>query len=236
LSILFRTQGWLTVAQLVRAWAPELTGANTDPRHSEHDLEHCLLEDMINGRLDAAGPEVDGRRLGLRLIIHNSPPGFIDGPQVRELIAGANDPATRAFVLNRLLVLKEAVLDFARRHELPSPSWWTEASGTREPTGDVHHAAAQETNVPSQPGWSLRPDPNAEVLGLRRRRGPKPETYERVKAAMWSDLSQGRYTLAGLQGMREKELEKTYGVSRDTARKARRAVVSEIADKSNGDN
>jgi DNA-binding GntR family transcriptional regulator len=34
----------------------------------------------------------------------------------------------------------------------------------------------------------------------------------------------------GLQEMKEKELAATYGVSRDTARKARNAVVSEIAE------
>jgi hypothetical protein len=30
-----------------------------------------------------------------------------------------------SFVSSRILIMKEAVLDFARRHELPPPSWWT---------------------------------------------------------------------------------------------------------------
>jgi len=42
--------------------------------------------------------------------------------------------------------------------------------------------------------------------------------------------------MAQLQGMIEKDLAARYGVSRDTARKARSAVVSEIADKSSRDN
>jgi DNA-binding GntR family transcriptional regulator len=41
------------------------------------------------------------------------------------------------------------------------------------------------------------------------------------------DLLQG----TDLQGMREKELAAKYGVSRDTARKARHAVLAEIVDK-----
>ncbi len=44
---------------------------------------------------------------------------------------------------------------------------------------------------------------------------------------MRRDLSQG----TDLQGMREKELAKKYGVVRDTARKARNAVLSKIVDK-----
>jgi hypothetical protein len=55
------------------------------------------------------------------------------------------------------------------------------------------------------------------------RRGRKPTKLEQVKQAMRRDLSQG----SELQNMREKELAAKYGVSRDTARKARDAVRAE---------
>jgi hypothetical protein len=53
---LFRTKDWLTAAQLSRAWSAEL--AKDEPRANghKHDLLHMLLEDIVNGRLDASGP------------------------------------------------------------------------------------------------------------------------------------------------------------------------------------
>jgi len=67
-SILFRTKGWLTVAQLALAWTAEIPGAEQDPGQFEQELVHLLLEDIINKQLDDAGPLAEGRRLGLRLI------------------------------------------------------------------------------------------------------------------------------------------------------------------------
>ena len=68
MSILFRKKGWLTVAQLARAWTAEIPGAEQDPRQFEQELVHLLLEDIVNKRSDDAGPLAEGRRLGLRLI------------------------------------------------------------------------------------------------------------------------------------------------------------------------
>jgi DNA-binding GntR family transcriptional regulator len=47
---------------------------------------------------------------------------------------------------------------------------------------------------------------------------------------MRDDLHQGRRTPAELKDMREKNLAATYGVSRDTARKARNAVLAEFGE------
>jgi len=47
---------------------------------------------------------------------------------------------------------------------------------------------------------------------------------------MREDVRQGRRTVAELKKMLEKELASTYGVSRDTARKARNAVLSEFGE------
>jgi DNA-binding GntR family transcriptional regulator len=48
---------------------------------------------------------------------------------------------------------------------------------------------------------------------------------EQVKEAMRNDIQQGRRTVAELSIMREKDLAAEYRVSRDTARKARKAVL-----------
>ena len=60
------------------------------------------------------------------------------------------------------------------------------------------------------------------------RRGRKPIKLEQVKEAMKRDFSQR----SELQNMQEKELAAKYCVSRDTARKARDAVVPQIVDNS----
>jgi DNA-binding GntR family transcriptional regulator len=45
---------------------------------------------------------------------------------------------------------------------------------------------------------------------------------------MRNDIQHGRHTVAELENMLEKNLATNYGVSRDTARKARKAVLSEL--------
>jgi len=47
---------------------------------------------------------------------------------------------------------------------------------------------------------------------------------------MRNDIQQGRRTAAELESMLEKSLSAIYGVSRDTARKARKAVLSEFGE------
>jgi hypothetical protein len=61
----------------------------------------------------------------------------------------------------------------------------------------------------------------------KRRRGPKPEKLSATVAAMREDVAKGVHTLSSLVGSPEKELADRYGVSRDTARKARNQVLSE---------
>jgi len=121
LSVLFRTKQWLTLSQLVRAWGSELAESTKSADWVEHNLGHFLMEDILNGRLDEAGPLEKGRRLGLRLITPDGWPVDLEGPQASRLLLTADT------AFSRILVMKEAVLDFARRHELPPPSWWTDA-------------------------------------------------------------------------------------------------------------
>ena len=216
MSILFRTKKWLTIAQLTRAWSAELAGVegDRDPRQLEQDLGHLLLEDIVNKRLDDAGPLAEGRRLGLRWITLDGRAGFLEGHQVRDLILPGGAVSS---VLHRIVVMKEAALDFARRHELPPPSWWTDAFAAS--TKPANHLAPDGT-IPIPCAASKSP----VKAGLGRPRGAKPKKLEQVKEAMRNHIQQGRRTVAELSSMREKELAAEYGVSRDTARKARKAV------------
>jgi hypothetical protein len=202
MSILFRTKGWLTLAQLARAWAAEIPGAERDPQQFEQQLVHLLLEDIVNMRLDDTGPLVDGRRLGLRFVTPEGRAGFLDGGQVKDLILPGG---VWTYHLDRIIVLKEAVLDFARRHELPRPSWWNDHLRS----DDVISSAGSK---------------NSAEANLKRPRGARPKKLERVKEAMRNDIRQGRRTWAELSDMHEKDLAAEYQVSRDTARKARNAV------------
>jgi len=91
-------------------------------------------------------------------------------------------------------------------------------------------SAMLETRVAVGPGLRSRAGPqNPCAAGSGRRRGAQPKKFEQARDAMRNDIQQGRCTLTGLRDMLEKNLSATYGgVSRDTARKARRAVLSEF--------
>lgn len=142
MSIIFRMKGWMTVAQLARSWAGELAASTEDRRQHEQDLLHTLMEDVVNGRLDNSGPFREDQRSGLRLIASENKAGFVEGHQLRDL--APLDPAN-CWVLDRVVVMKEAVLDFVKRRELPAPSWWTDSADT--PTTYNLTGAAAATRV-----------------------------------------------------------------------------------------
>jgi len=72
------------------------------------------------------------------------------------------------------------------------------------------------------------------VAGFRRR-GRRPIKLEQTKEKMRRDILEGRQKAASLNDMLEKNLASTYGVSREIARKARNAVLSEFGENSNPD-
>jgi hypothetical protein len=215
LSILFRTKKWLTIAELTGAWATELGRTEPNPSRLEHDLVRLLMGDIINGRLDNAGPLADGRRLGLRYITREYRSAFLEGHMVPDFIRFFGSvPA----LLHCIVVMKEAALDFARRHGLSPPSWWANAVASSDET---------KNNMP--------PDGTAPISGavsqkiLARPGGRRPKERERVQEAMRDDIRQGRRTAAQLQVMLEKTMSSEYSTSRDTARKARKVVLSELS-------
>jgi hypothetical protein len=139
---------------------------------------------------------------------------------------------------------------FVRRGAYSLPGFWhiarielcrsdvTNALSTAAPPGEPSAHAGGEARAASRSGPAL--ESNAVGLehvsssrrgpgaaGPARRRGARPQKFEQTCAAMRDDLQQGRRTPAELTTMLEKNLAETYGVSRDTARKARNAVLAE---------
>jgi hypothetical protein len=224
-----RTKEWATVAQLTQSWAVQLDKEHFE--QEEADLIQTICEDMVNGRFDDVGPVRDGGRLGLRFIIEGKGPGFIKGHELRPLLIWS--PAV-PWVLNRIVVMKEAALDFARRRQLDPPWWWRDDPDL--PTGAIAASKGLEpasaNGHPESPSATTHsgstPD-SAPAGSMPGRGGRRPRKRNQVKAAMNEDLEQGRLTASALKNMLEKNLAEKYGVSRETARKARNEVLSEMA-------
>ena len=130
MPLLDRAEGWLRLARLVPNWAKELADATSSPSSLEDDLWHYLHEDVINGLLDDSGPLINGSRLGLRFIDSSGRGVYVNG----ELLFRKMRLPFRGMG-QRILGAKEAVLDFARRHGVPPPSWWSDDSrGENQPS------------------------------------------------------------------------------------------------------
>lgn len=153
MSNLFRNKGALTVAQLARAWSSELVASGRNPEQCEHELIDVVLEEILNGRFDDSGPPREGRRLGLRLITGEWSAGFIEGRQLLDPIR-----SQYPWVLTRVALTKEAVLDFAQRHQLPSPSWWVDSTGI-SPELPKSAANTMKANVAATASRSLGKQP-----------------------------------------------------------------------------
>jgi hypothetical protein len=212
MSILFRKQEALTIAQLTRSWAPEVSNAGQRDE-SIQDLGHILVTDILNGRLDDSGPFRKDQCSGLRLITPDNRAGIIKGSDVHSLLRSL--PVSWA--IHHILVTKEAVLDFATRRQIPPPSWWTDSTSVLPDAGvttkDTQSTAASPIAAPTH---SARP------------RGRKPKKLNQVNEAIRGDIQLGRLSRDDLRNMTEKALANRYGVSRDTARKARDAILSEM--------
>jgi hypothetical protein len=82
---------------------------------------------------------------------------------------------------------------------------------------------ARSTKSPSPPASD-----GDEKTVAPRKSGPKQTVRPRIEEAMRLDIKEGRRTLKSLEAMLEKEMEAQYGASRDSCRKARRKVLSEL--------
>jgi len=167
MSILFRSQKCLTIFQLTRAWGLELAKGGGEPEQLVHDLTHILMQDIVNGHLDDSGPLWEGRRSGVGCITPDYKVGLIEG---HHLLGLAKSELTRNWALHNVLVMKEAVLDFASRREIPPPSWWTDGHSISPDAG-----ICSRRSWPPAMGLVARPLARRETPSCRkfRQRGQK---------------------------------------------------------------
>ena len=217
-SILFRTKAWLTLHQLVHGWAGELPGAEKNPKGFQQNLVHLLLEDIANGHLDDAGPLVEGQRLGVYIITPSCQAGFLEGRQILDFLRSGADAE---FLAHRIVVMKEAALAFAQRHDLPPPSWWQNGTTALPASDDIIGTAASNSATAIEKS-AKEAQPQS--------RGRKPKKLNRTKEAMRDDIQKGRLTPSRLEEMTEMELSAKYVVCREIVRKARNAVLPEFLD------
>jgi hypothetical protein len=90
-------------------------------------------------------------------------------------------------------------------------------------------SVSTDAGVTTKDAHSIGASPTAAATHSARPRGRKPKKREQVKEAMSEDIRRGQKTPDDLREMLEKGLADGYGVSRETARKARDAVLSEIS-------
>lgn len=167
MPLLDRAEGWLRLARLVPARANELADATSSPSSLEGDLWHYLHEDVINGLLDDSGPLINGSRLGLRFIDSSGRGVYVNG----RLLFGKMHLPFRGMA-QRILMAKEAVLDVARRREVPPPSWCATKGGSelsRAPEelkpalGTAWYDRPRDVSEPSRSQVKLKPAPDRIV-------------------------------------------------------------------------
>jgi hypothetical protein len=179
-----RTEQWLTLAQLVPAWANELADATRSPSQLEHDLWQCLHADAIIGFLDHSGPSRNGRRLGL---------GFIDDDNRFQYVSGrrlgtVHFPFRRRG--HRIFLARKAMFAFARRHGVPPLSWWSDATKrkTQPSRSQVKLKAAPERIVIE----AIRCAYDAAAAA-----GMKPPNTKQLPAAVQPFLQQKGFSTSG---------------------------------------
>jgi hypothetical protein len=157
---------WLSVAQLVPAWAKELAETTASFYDLRDKLWYDLREDVVNGFFD--DPLRDGSRLGLRVIGPGGYFQYMEGRRLRELFREMEES---------ILLSKEDVLESARRHKRRPPSWCSEAT-------------KRETQ-PSQSQVKLKPAPEGIIIegikwayDIAEHEGRKPPNIKELPAAV----------------------------------------------------
>ena len=112
------------------------------------------------------------------------------------------------------------------------------AAPGREPLRDIFFNASDLRKMRPGAFETSKFTPQGQVLGGHRKKGRPPIKREETVATMIEDVHEGRLTPYGLQDMLEKSMAARYGVSRDTARKARNDALIQLGfvDNSNSDN
>src|SRR6266851_2310151 len=103
-------------------------------------------------------------------------------------------------------------------------------ASTRRLLGDPRRSAVQQPARRARPEWFAEAAFTGAIPLSRKappgKRGPKSGKRQNAAAAIAKDLADQTVSVARLKAMPEKELAALYGVSRDTARKARHDVLA----------
>ena len=124
-----------------------------------------------------------------------------------------------------MAVSRDQFVSLLSKHGLDLPKFWRAAVDEPQVEEEVHSPKGGEAYRKGAP----------PAGSGARKRGRKPISFEKVTEAMRLDIQEGKQTPVSLRDMLEKKLVEIYGFSRDTVRKARAEVLSEIVEKSNPD-
>jgi len=171
--------------------------------------------------------QLDDNDLKPRIVIPSYDPGSWTKASCAPAFQALAQKPSRKYYPDRtiqFLMMEIYHHDFARflaAHGLDLPKFWR--SPISKPPELEKEAHISTGSKPSSEGES--PPLVSEI----RQRGPKPTKFEQTRQAMKHDIRESRLTVTSLREKLEKHLAVTYGVSRDTARKARAAVLAEEA-------
>jgi hypothetical protein len=214
-----REREWIPFREIAE-WFAELNGggANEAARASAYEM---LQHDFLNGDFEEAG------RSRILYLHFRTPMAKMTRNRLQTAIDTLSDEDVRLQYLGRCWLPEPMFQRWLAKHELPlSPPRF-------EPRRD-------ETEIETLPPRRRFPRDAVRdtqiIPSNSRRRGPKPEKSERTKEAMRRDIRGGLLTTDQLSAMLEKDLVAKYGVSRTTARDARKVVLSEFVGNSTSTN
>jgi hypothetical protein len=184
--------------------------------------------ELADGGLQFDVHELESLRI---LVPSNNPENLIEASCAGAFEALAQVPSRKHYP-ERTLQFLMMTIDYRQfvglltAHGLDLPKFW-------RPVISKPPQLKEETHTSKDGKTFLKKTPPAgSYVG---KRGPTPIKFNQTKEAMRRDILERRLTEDGLRAMLEKQLKVRYGVSRDTARKARDAILSEFAKKSNSD-
>jgi hypothetical protein len=205
-----RRREWINFGE-VADWCSELGGRAERDEARRANAYDWLTQDLLAGDFEESGasqvrflhPAVTAEAMTRKRISDCGNEIVMSLPEVME-----TSPAhvARSEYLAFCWLPRRMFERWLAKHELPA-----------SPARFEPHSPAESTPLhPDRPG---------------RQRGKRPIKLEQTKEAMRRDIQAGQMTLAKLTAMLEKELVSKYIVSRNTARKARNAVLSEFVPK-----
>jgi hypothetical protein len=161
-------------------------------------------------------------------------------PQLKNAASRRSQAFKRLCGLCAYGVVPSALLldDFTVTRGIPTRNWLDQRMSAEMYSTGRSKVAVDPLETYTHPGWLL-----IDSEGLRRavngfpdaaprlrssKRGKRPAQLDRVKEKMRAAIAHGE----DIAGMKEEEMKARFDASRDTCRKARKAVLSEIVDNS----